>query len=304
MRVSLTLLFIHIAATCAAGEVKFNEADGKLLISVDGKAVATYVFRDSKIPRPYFAHVNTPDGIQVTRTHPPVEGKDATDHADMHPGIWMAFGDLDGADFWRNKAKVVHVKFAGKPQGGTGVGSLVDERQYLRADGTEVCREDFRFELHVRPAGYLLTFDSTFTADRQFYFGDQEEMGLGVRVATPLSELNGGQLRDSEGRTGAKNIWSQSAAWCDYSGDVADRRVGMAVLCHPDNFRPSWMHARNYGLLVANPFGRKAMQKGQSSRVEVAPTKSLRLRYGVWVHSNGKNSADKLNEIFEEYLKL
>ena len=64
-----------------------------------------------------------------------------------------------------------------------------------------------------------------------------------------------------------------------------DRAVGMTILCHPDNFRPSWTHARNYGFMAANPFGRKAMNKGDESKVIVKPGESLRLRYGIWIHA-------------------
>ena len=52
----------------------------------------------------------------------------------------------------------------------------------------------------------------------------------------------------------------------------------------PRNFRPSWFHARDYGLLVANPFGRQAFTKGEPSRVIVEKRQTLTLRYGVLIH--------------------
>lgn len=54
---------------------------------------------------------------------------------------------------------------------------------------------------------------------------------------------------------------------------------------HPDNFRPSWFHNRDYGLMVANPFGRKSMNQGEPSRVVVKSGERLRLRFGVLLHS-------------------
>jgi hypothetical protein len=51
------------------------------------------------------------------------------------------------------------------------------------------------------------------------------------------------------------------------------------------NFRPSWFHARDYGLFVANPFGRQAFRKGEPSRVEVKPGETFRLRFAVLLHS-------------------
>jgi len=59
---------------------------------------------------PYFANVYSPEGTKVTRNHPPREG-DAADHLTMHPGIWLAFGELSSQDYWRNKARIEHRRF-------------------------------------------------------------------------------------------------------------------------------------------------------------------------------------------------
>lgn len=294
-----------VTATAQPNEqVAFRAGDGELLVTIGGRPFASYVFRDADIPRPYFAHVKATSGDQVTRRHPPVEGRDRVDHSTMHPGIWMAFGDLDGADSWRNRAKVEHQTFVEPPRGGAGSGSFVELKHHLRADGTPICTELFRCSIYARTSGYFLTWDSTFSAEREFFFGDQEEMGLGIRVATFMSELEGGRLSDSSGRTGAEAIWSQPAAWCDYSGTVEDRRVGMTVMCHPDNFRESWMHARNYGFIAANAFGRRAMNKGPESRVVVKPGESLRLRYAVWIHSHPSEETTDGAAAYQEYLQL
>jgi hypothetical protein len=293
-----------------ADHVIFQQGDGEVVIKIDDKPIATYVYEDSEIPRPYFAHVKTLEGVQVTRNHPPLPGKDKRDHPTMHPGIWMAFGDLDGSDFWRNKAKVKHVRVVHEPVADAASGRFVEEKHYLRPDGSLICREEFRFSIHLRPgtlpgpSGYLLVWDSTFSSDNEFFFGDQEEMGLGLRVATPMSEVKGGELSDSTGRNGAKEIWSHSARWCDYSGVIGDQKVGMTLMCHPENFRESWMHARDYGFVAANPFGRDAMKKGKPSKVKVKPNETLRLRYAIFVHSGDIGGNSTIEPCYEEYLKL
>ncbi len=285
-------------------QVTINHLDDRLVIQVGGQDFAHYVFRDENIPRPYFAHVKTPSGLPITRTHPPVEGKDATDHATMHPGIWLAFGDLDGDDFWRNKASIRHVKFVETPRGGKGSASFVEEKRYVAADGREICTELFRCRLHALDGGFLMEWDSSFSGNREFFFGDQEEMGLGVRVATPLAENNGGQLRDSEGRRNSRQIWSNAARWCDYSGAVNDRRMGVTILSHPDNFRVSWMHARNYGFMAANAFGRKAMKKGDASKLVIKAGESLPLRYGIWIHESEGDRDIDLETVYRKYVTL
>ncbi len=65
------------------GSVAFRPDAGRVEIRVGEETVATYVYRDAKIPRPYLAHVRGPGGVQLTRNHPPVEGQDATDHPEI-----------------------------------------------------------------------------------------------------------------------------------------------------------------------------------------------------------------------------
>ena len=78
----------------------------------------------------------------------------------------------------------------------------------------------------------------------------------------------------------------------------------MTLMCHPENFRESWMHARDYGFVAANPFGRDAMKKGKPSKVIVKPNETLRLRYAIFVHSGDIGGNSTVEPCYEEYLKL
>lgn len=266
---------------------EFRREAGKLTITHDGKPVATYVHGDAKIRRPYFAHLHEPGGAQVTRNHPPVAGKDPTDHADFHPGLWLAFGDLSGADSWRIKAPVVHERFVEEPKGGMRGGFAVRNR-YLGADGKKaVCAETCRYTFVARAGAYLILWDSTFTAeDGDVTFGDQEEMGLGIRVAAPLAvdRKEGGRITDSAGRVNGKAIWGKQADWCDYTGKLGGRAVGVTLMPDPKNPRPSRFHARDYGLLAANPFAVAAFKAGPENNHVLRKGESLRLRFGVLLH--------------------
>jgi len=300
--------FCVCSVTLGAKEVPivaFKHEPNKLLITIGGKPFATYVYEDSKITRPYFAHVRSPDGIQVTRNHPPIEGQDRTDHATMHPGIWLTFGDISGNDYWRLKARTVHDKFVVPPHGGPGRGSFTVRNRYLSAEGDKtVCVETCRYTILVRPAGYLLIWESDFTSDSgAFSFGDQEEFGLGVRVATPISVRKGGHIADSEGRRNEKQVWGKQAGWCDYSGEIEGQRVGMTLMPDPNNFRRSWYHARDYGLLVANPFGRNAMTRGEKSKVVVRKGEKFRLGYGVFIYSVPADATVDIAAAYRDYLK-
>jgi hypothetical protein len=284
------LILSSLGTPCLAAVlpvVSFVRGEGRLRILVDGKHFADYTQQDARISRPFLSNVLAPGGIPATRNHPPVPGKDATDHDTMHPGIWLAFGELGGQDYWRNRARVRPVKFLAGPQGGAGEGTFTVLNEYLTADAKQiVAREVCRLTLRVRPEGYLLLWDSTFTrGETECVFGDQEEMGLGVRLATPLTVKAGGRILNSDGKRNEREVWGKQADWCDYSGQRDGKRVGLLVMPDPANFRPSWFHSRDYGVLVANPFGRAAFTRGEKSRVVVPEGKPLRLRYGVLVYA-------------------
>lgn len=151
-----------------SAEVSFRREAGKVVISIGNRPVATYVYVDSKVPRPYITHVHTPDGTQVTRNFPPIEGRDRTDHATMHPGIWLAFGDLNGTDIWRNQGRVVHESFVGEPTSGPGRDGFTVLNRWETAQGDLICQELCRRSLIVREYGYFLLWDSTFSAEKDF----------------------------------------------------------------------------------------------------------------------------------------
>ena len=49
--------------------VAFKQEPGKLLILINKKPFATYVYEDSVTTRPYFENVMTPCGVQATRKY-------------------------------------------------------------------------------------------------------------------------------------------------------------------------------------------------------------------------------------------
>ena len=154
----------------------------------------------------------------------------------------------------------------------------------------------------ARPAGYLLIWEATFRPDRgEIVFGDQEEMGLGVRVATPLAVKQGGTILDALGRRNEREVWGNAADWCDYSGTLEGRHAGITTMCDPRNFRPSWQHARDYGALVLNPFGQQAFGKGPASQVVVKSGESFRLRYGVLLHAGPPEAPPNLSAAYADF---
>jgi len=150
----------------------------------------------------------------------------------------------------------------------------------------------------------MIIYDSTFSSEKtDFTFGDQEEFGLGIRVNTPIAERYGGRIVNADGLEGAKKAWGKASDWCDYHGVIDETLVGMTIMPDPRNFRRSWYHARNYGFIAANPFGRKAMKQGPESKVVVKKGEKFHLGYGVSIYSAPKGAEIDRNAMYQDYLK-
>ncbi len=280
-----------------------TEKADRLIITQAGSTLGEFVFADAKVKRPCFANMRAPGGIQVTRNFPPVEGKDATDHPDMHPGIWLGFGDLAGEDFWRNKAEMRHDRFIEKAAWRDGALTFATLSTLKTEQGETLATMESRFTLAPKDNVLRITWDAAMTPTTDgFYFGDQEEMGFGVRVAKPLTEKNGGVITSSEGATSAKKTWGQPAAWCDYSGVIDGHHVGVTIIPDSANVRPSWWHNRDYGVFVANAFGRKAMKQGDASRVEVKRGETYRLKHTALLHSSADGKAPDVAKRVREHV--
>lgn len=289
----------HAAAGNALSVV---QKEDRLVISLSGQPIVDFVFRDQKILRPYFANARLADGRRITRHHPPLQGVDAVDHDTMHPGIWLGFGDISGQDFWRNKAPMEHVRFVKAPAIEDGRLRFVTECRLKTNDGEPFCGLTNDFALSARPNGWMLAWAATFRADqRPVVFGDQEEMGFGARVATPFTEKSGGVIRSSTGKKTAKETWGQPAAWCDYSGGGPDAG-GILLLAAPGNFRQSWWHNREYGVFVANPFGREAMKQGARSAITVGQGETLKLTFGASLHDQREFNPGVEYEAFQQLI--
>jgi hypothetical protein len=305
LRNSAVAVLILITGPARAGDpqVWFEQSEARLQIKLGKDPLATYVYRDDAVLRPYFSDLHAPDAIPVTRRFPPVEGKDPTDHATMHPGLWLAFGDINGVDFWRNKGRVEHERFVEPPTAGSAKGSFVVRNRYVARPGeAPVCFETSRVTVLARPTSILLVIDSELVSDAHpLAFGAQEEMGVGVRVATPLAVKQGGRLLNSDGLTGERQAWGKHANWCDASGTVDGRRAGVTLMPDPACFSSGWFHVRDYGLMVANPIERSATKNGEPAKLVLARGQPLRLRFGVLLH--GEPDGLDLQAAYQDLLR-
>lgn len=299
-----------LSAAGAQAQVKITEAgNGRYEVAIDGKPFGDlYTSRD--VAKPFFSPLRTADGKIVTRLWPMEPNSGTTRDHQHHRGLWIGYIAVNGINFWENEfsyhranggvivaEKVDIVKSGGK----TGV--LHGVFDWNGPSGQKVLTEDRTMTFSGDAKYRVVDLDVTLTAAVKAEFGDDKDGAVGVRMADGLTEKEGGVITDSQGRTGMKEVWGKRADWCDYTGTLGGERVGLTIFEHPTSFHhPTRWHARDYGLLAANPFADHAYDPAAPERhVTLEPGKSLHLRFRVVVHGEVDRAA--LDDLYKAYSK-
>ena len=79
----------------------------------------------------------------------------------------------------------------------------------------------------------------------------------------------------------------------DYWGEIDGHTVGVAIFDHPDNPRhPTWWHARDYGLVAANPFGIHNFEEEEGGwHMTIKKGEKLSFRYAFLFHEGDAETA-------------
>jgi hypothetical protein len=260
----------------------------------------------------------------------PAEPGEKTDHPHQK-SAWFCHGDViprgielkqkvkgvEGVDFWSEApghGRIVCVGVEAKQEKNHGWAATRNE--WRTADGAKVLDEARTVHVYNLGDGQLIVLDiDLFASACPVTFGDTKEGSFGVRVRQSVTVQGGGRLVNAQGKVGegANNnrnrdgCWGLISDWCDYSGKVGNGVAGVALFADPKNPYPSCWHARNYGLLAANPFGREKSgfpdMKGKTTLVTLDKGEHLKLRYGMYLHS-GDEKAGKVAEAFQEFVRL
>ena len=265
--IALALVQAVVATRLCGGEVVISQADGKAIVSVDGKPFTEYIYQGHS--KPILYPIIGPTGVEMTRNYPMKTEVDneARDHP-HHKSLWFTHDDVNGNQFWLEYVREgsdlmpgqivqrkIHIE-----------GNRIDtENDWLAPGGDVVCRDARRISFGTTSAGRYIDFQVTILASHgDVVFGDTKEGTMGIRIH-PLLRLQADEKRgnhtakgraiNSEGVEG-KEIWGKRARWVDYWAPIENETVGIAIFDHPANPRhPTWWHARAYGLVAANPFG-------------------------------------------------
>lgn len=297
---------LHLAAiallsftTWAPGEVTIKEVDGSYHVHIDGKLFTALKHKDLRIP--CFYPIHGPNEVPMTRKYPLEDARpgEAKDHP-HHTSLWYAHGDVNGLDFWHGGGKnpekggKVVLDDVVKMIDGEDMGVLETKSRWLTLQGDEeVCQDECRFTFLKLGEARYLTFQVTIKATNgDIVFGDTKEGTMAIRTHPNLrlqGEVANGEAVNSTGDKN-KDLWGKAAKWVNYWGKIHNQEVGIAIFDHPSNPRyPTTWHARDYGLIAANPFGYSYFFKGegQDGKLTVKDGESITFRYGFLFHSGG-----------------
>lgn len=272
-----------------------------------GELFAQFIFGETAEfgvqPRPFVYPIIGPTGAAMTRNFPMREGVDneATDHP-HHTSLWFTHGNVNGIDFWTRGAgkgviRATRVersdRLSNNSAGPEAVDAVIDiiesHEEWIAPDGVKLIDGVSTLTFSQDGYRYIDCHYSLVPAAgvEKVTFGDTKEGTMAIRTH-PALRLKGpvatGHCVNSEGHTDGA-CWGKRAKWVAYWGVIDGKTCGIAVFDHPTNLRhPTWWHARDYGLIAANPFGIHDFEKGQPRgagdyTLEAGQTLSLRYRF-------------------------
>ena len=274
------------------GGVKLTDSgEGSLDITVGGEPFTSYR-HGPEWYRPYFHPVLGPHGLGVTRSFPMVPDVpgETNDHP-HHKGIWSAYGEAAHVDNWaeaETSGRTLHRGFE-SVESGPAFGRFVALGDWVGPDGgAPVLTERRTITVYATAPHRLVDYELELTATgSDALFGDTKEGGfISLRVATSMDVTAHGRLENSRGGVGESEVWGKRAEWCDYSGPVDGRTAGVAFLESPSSFgHPTYWHARDYGLMSANPFGlSEFLGEGHNGDYTLPAGDTIVFSYRVYIH--------------------
>lgn len=290
----------------ARAQFRLEKHEGSVRVLESGKLIAEYATNNG--PKPIVWPLLGPEAEKMTRDYPMV--RDSKNEAHDHPhhrSLWFTHGEVNGIDFWAEGEKMgrtEHQEFTKLSDGETAV--IATKNAWKSADGTAVLTDRRRYTFGNGPghSRYLDCEIRLLASEGDLHFGDTKEGTFAIRVAESMKvdAKKGGKIINSAGQIDG-DAWGKEADWVDYHGPIGDKRMGIAILCHPTTFHyPNRWHVRTYGLFAANPFGVAHFlnQKEMTDGTRIKKGEDLLFRYRVILHS-GDEQAAKIAEQFKEY---
>lgn len=284
-----------VSTAAAQSRITLSESKDRVRVEIDGELFTEYIYEGYE--KPILYPIIGPKGHGLTRNYPMVKGvaHEAEDHP-HHKSIWFGHMRVNGSSFWHSG------ETAGTTQS-TEVriqdGAIYSENSLVDTEGQQVATDSRVISFEATPEMRIIDYRVTYHANvSDLVFGDDKDGQMGIRMHPNLrikGEVAQGQAVNSRG-VRAKDIWGKRAEWIDYWGPIEGSVVGIAVFDHPENLRhPTWWHARDYGLLSANPFGIHHFEEKKDHALgeyKLAQGESLTFRHRFLFHLGSAEEAD------------
>lgn len=285
----------------ACAEFRFEEKDGTHSL-YDGDKLISAFRTDYRVP--YLYPLISPSGANISR-HWPIEEDAPTEEKDHphHRGLWLSHGDVNGFDFWAGmvgkKDAVIRTDKVATEK--TETFAAITANLTWLGDGKELLREE-RVHIFIRtdPKTLKIHVQSTLTAiAEEVAFGDTKEGTFAIRTDRTLRVVGKEAKATLTNSNSEKNAaaWGKRAKWAAYSGpDELGKPAVVAIIDSAKSFRhPTHWHARDYGLLAANPFGIHDFEKKKDKNLGnhvMRKGETLIMRYTVILHQGTIESAN------------
>jgi hypothetical protein len=285
----------------ALGQVKVAIKDGRGTIAIDGKPFST-LYPGVEVNRPYLYPLLTASGKRVTRGFPleTIAGE-PTDHPHQR-GLFVASQNVSGYDFWENDPTYKRATIPGRivfrewlaNESGTVRGTLAMTSDWISKEGATLLTEKRTMTFYAEPNDCrMFDVDVTLTARQDAIMEDNHDAIIGLRLGAAFDPKNGGLALNAEGLRNQAEIRSQKSAWVDWQATLDGEPVAFMLMDHPGNHNfPARWDIRDYGLLMANPFGNREFFTGKPSLnheggYKLAQGEWIRLRYRILIHPQG-----------------
>ena len=287
--------------------------NGRIEVGAAGKEIFTYQGEESELPRSniapefkrggYIHPVYTPGGKLVTDDYPP-------NHIHHH-GIWFPWTktSFEGRDpdFWnmgQKKGKVEFVEFGRKWSGPVHAG-FTSKHRFIDLTAPEpktALNEEWEVVAYRLPSGgreyfvFDLVSKQRCATDAPLKLPKYHYGGLGFRGNWSWNGKDECHFLTSSGETDRVKGNETRGNWCHIGGEVEGAFAGIAILCHPENFRapqPMRLHP-------TEPFF--CFAPSQLGDWEIAPGQTYVSRYRFIV-ADGKPDAAEIDRQWQQYAK-
>lgn len=284
----------------------------RVRITIDGDHFTDYIIKGQ--PKPILYPLHGPHNLPMTRNFPMkrVEGE-ADDHP-HHQSVWFTHESVNGISFWHtrdNSGRIVHDELL-HAEAENNRATIAARNKWVGPDGRVHLTDVTRISFTATSRGRIIDYHVTLHADQgDVVFGDAKDALFGVRMHPNLRlrpdprrgvDQVFGQAINSEGVTGA-DVWPRRARWIAYWGPIDGREVTFAMFDHPSNLQyPTRWHARDYGLVAANPFGVHALEARDepSGQVTLKEGERMTFRYRILL-LDGPANVNELNNLHRQY---